>query len=279
MSSLRNKPLGFAALLLAAISLFWLLRAAHGFDQLSFSIQKLESDNWTAQQLRFSLDWPAADSAGYRLEIGRLELPQLEQSLSDLKVECFEGELSDQTLSCMRGRLQLPLEQLADPEIALSFIFEQSTGRLEGKLQKVAIAGGQLDVDFSLQGKTWQGIVRGKRLKLQSLLALLPAKQRPPQGWNISGDVSGKLNLSGSGGDLRNSDWDIGLAKLAFSDAMGEYAGEGLGAGLQGRLQHTAGNWQVWNDLALKQGEMLIPEFYLDAGQSSAQSRDPVFGG
>ncbi len=266
MSSLQNKPFSLAALLLAALSLFWLLRAANAFDQLSFTMQNLESDHFQAQQLRFSLDWPSTSSAGYRLEIGRLELPQLQQSLKDLRLECFEGELSDQIISCRRGQLHLPLQQLASPVIALSYRFEQSTGRLEGKLQKIAIAGGQADVDFSLQGSAWQGVVRGQRLKLQALLALLPVEQRPVQGWSLSGALNGKLQLSGSGGDLLSADWDAGLTGLAFSDAMGGTAGEGLGAGLQGRLQRSSGRWQVRNDLSLKQGEMLTPAFYLNAG-------------
>ncbi|MEN8177778.1 MAG: hypothetical protein ABFS39_04080 [Pseudomonadota bacterium] len=264
MSFPRNKSLHIAALLLAAFSILWLLRAANAFEQLSFTIQKLESDSWRAEQLHFSLDWPSLDSAAYRLEIGRLELFEPKQILSDIRLDCLKGTLSDQQISCMQGQAHLPWDGLDNPAVELSFTFQQASGSLEGRLQELYIAGGRATVDFSIHEDQWEAKVLGRRLNLQSLLALLPIDLKVLEGWSYSGDMRVEAHFSGRQGKLIRSNWKANISHLAFSDAMGETAGEGLGARLQGRLKHSSDRWQIRSELSLQKGEMLTPLFYLN---------------
>jgi hypothetical protein len=268
MCSLRSRPLKAAVLWLAALSVFWGLDRAQAISGLSFAMQKLEAEGWRAEQLRFTLGW-SNGKPSYRLEVRRLVLTPLELTLEDVSFECFEGRLSDQQIGCSRGRLHLPLAQLDRPDMDLSFIREQSGGRLEASLRNVFLAGGRAQADLTLQGGEWQALVKGQRLDLEALLALLPPERRPPEGWSHDARLQIHSRLAGKGVALHRADWRLDIAQLAFSDATGGFAGEGLGAHLQGELETAGSGWRGQGQLSLTEGELLTPAFYLDPGTHS----------
>ncbi|MEN8167081.1 MAG: hypothetical protein ABFR65_06330, partial [Pseudomonadota bacterium] len=214
----------------------WLWHSANAFDRLHLSIQHLSAEGWRAEQLRLELNWPAGGGTGYRLEIGSFTLPELDERLTDFKIDCLAGEISDRRISCQKGKVTLEHPLFKQSAADLSFELEQQTGRLSGRLANLTLAAGRVDLAFSLVDAKWSATLQGRRLDLASVVALLPVASRPPEEWSYSGWISGDAQLSGEGSRLQRLQWRADLSELAFSDPTGVYAGEGLAASANGRL-------------------------------------------
>lgn len=258
-------PLFRPVLPLAGLALLVALETAGAFAQLELRIATLAAPQWRARQLSFSFDWRGA-AAGYRLEIARLELPALGQTLENLEIRCRQGALDDRYIRCGEGEVRLSHPRLGRGPMALSFELERGSGRLQGTLLGAVVAGGRLDLDFALEAGDWRLGLRGKGLQPASLASLWPGTEGYLGEWGVGADLDLELSLSGRGERLHRGRWRGKLSQLGFADAAGTYAGEGLAANLEGTLSASGGAWRAETRLALEQGELLTPVCYLDAG-------------
>ncbi|MGD8932314.1 MAG: hypothetical protein PVI52_07080 [Chromatiales bacterium] len=239
--------------------------AAGAFEGLELSIAELSTPDWRAQQLHFSFAWQPGATAGYRLEIDRLELPSLEQTLTGVRVDCRQGEVSGRRIRCDQGELLLQHPLVGSTPIGFSFDLDRESGDLNGTLDGVGLAGGRLDLQFDSEAAAWQLQLQGRRLNPTALLELLPQQQRPLADWTHHSRADLEARLHGQGGTLQDADWQLVLAGLAFADATGTTAGEGLAGRFDGRLTRTSERWVINGGLILDQGELLTPVCYLDA--------------
>jgi hypothetical protein len=252
-----------------AVLLTWLalllVRPAGAFDRLELDIGALSAPDWRAEQVRFTLEWSDFEKTGYGLEIGRLEFPALEQSISGVKIICRGGEIDGRRIACAEGEVLLPHPLLDTPTMALSFELERSSGKLAVRLQGIHMAGGTLDLAFDLAAGGWSLSAKGRGLELDSIARHWPAAGDPLQGWSLAGRVDLEGRASGRAGELQKASWKGALSDLSLGDADGRYVGEGLAAGFSGKLAHSKTTWRVDSGLTLKQGELLTPVCYLDA--------------
>jgi hypothetical protein len=261
MSSPRNNRPLFAALLLGGL-LYNLLSGIQAFDRLTLSIEKIEGTGWRAQGLNFDLDWQTEEQTRYRLEFAQIELPELQQTLQGVSIDCESGEVSARRISCSQGRVHLPMPQLDKPQLEVSFDYEQQSGRLSGGFKGIALAGGRLDIAFVLEQERWQADLSGRSLALQALVGLLPEEQRPLQGWSYQGRVSPRIRLIGQSPELLEAAWKADLSQFGYADESYTIMGENLGGSLTGSLEARQKGWRLKGELALNQGEMLTPYFY-----------------
>ena len=208
--------------------------------------------------------WQSPDGAGYRLEIGRLQLPQLEQPISGVQIDCRQGEFSSNRIRCDQGEVRWHHPLLEQQRISLSFDLDPASGNLTGKLGGVAIAGGRLDLELALEAGAWKLQVRGQRLNPAGLAALLPQEPKPLAGWRYTARLDLDAQLAGQGSTMLGATWQASVAGLSFADASGSYAGEGLAGRFDGKLSRALDHWQVAGELALNSGELLTPVCYLN---------------
>ena len=239
--------------------------AVAAFDRLELSIAELTAPAWRAQQMQFEFSWQSADGAGYRLQIGRLELPALEQTVQGIMIDCRRGEVSAQRIRCEQGELQLHHALIETRPIGLKFDLDRATGKLTGALDGIPLAGGRLNLQLDYAVASWQLQLQGSRLNPAALLSLWPAQSKPLADWSTRVRMGLEARLQGREDSLLQADWQATLADLAFSDALGATAGEGLAGRLVGRLTRTSDRWVINGDLNLNKGELLTPVCYLDA--------------
>ncbi|MCU7842737.1 MAG: YdbH domain-containing protein [Candidatus Thiodiazotropha sp. (ex Monitilora ramsayi)] len=254
-----------AVVVVAGFSLLLFLKFAGAIDQFNLNIGTISSSVWRVERLRFALDWGSLTDAGYRLEIGRLELSTLKQSFDNVKVECRRGELNDRFVSCHEGEVQLSHPLLDRDAMTLSFELDRDRNILTGKLQGISIADGRVDLNFSLDAGNWRLGVQGKSLQLETLLAQWPQGRRYLVDWHPTARLNLGAQLSGRDDRLNSVKWKGELTGLSFGDDLGAYIGEGLAIRQTGRLSNAKKNWQIETTLTLTQGELLTPAFYLDA--------------
>ena len=83
--------------------------------------------------------------------------------------------------------------------------------------------------------------------------------------WSVQARIGLQARLEGQGDTLQNAEWQATLADLAFADKTGNTAAEGLAGRLDGRLTRTSDRWVINGELHLDKGELLTPQFYLNA--------------
>jgi hypothetical protein len=275
----RNSQGWLAALALAALAIL-LLKTVVAFERLGLHIDEIAGANWRAEQLQLDFAWQASDGAGYRLAIGRLQLPWLEQTFTDVQIECQQGIFSARRIHCDQGEVRLNHPVLDQSVVALQFDLEPATGRLTGTLDGIGIAAGRLDLELSLEANNWQLQLRAQQLNPARLALLLPAQTEPMADWTYQASIDLSAQLTGQAGKLGSAKWQAKLAGLTFADAFGTTAGEGLAGRLEGRLSRSAEHWSVNSQLTLDEGELLTPVFYLNATEhplklASAFTVDP----
>lgn len=274
MSFPRNRWVWLAAWALAGLSLLG-SAAVCAFEQLELSIAEIAAEGWRAEQLRLGFAWRSPAGAGYRLQIGSLQLPQLEQTITGVQVDCQQGEFSDLRISCEQGEVRLNHPLLQQSVMSLKFELDPASGKLSGELGGVALAGGRLDLDLALEAGAWKLQLRGQRLNSAKLAALMPQYQKALAGWRYAARIDLDAQLTGQGGAMLDGTWKATVAGLSFADVAGSYAGEGLAGRLNGKLSRAADHWQVNSELTLNKGELLTPVCYLnpDAHPLKLESR------
>jgi hypothetical protein len=234
------------------------------FDQLELELGSLSGAGWQAEQLRFLLDWRDANTT-YSVQIGKLQLPALARTLTGVRIECHQGAIETRRIACGRGKLILPDPLLSDDEVALSFELDRVSGRLTGRLKKIALAAGALDLQFQIDAEGWRTEFQGRGLSLSALLAHRPQLQVLVADWSLAGSMDLSGRFSGSGAQLHTARWQGRLTGLSLADAASLYAGEGVGIGYRGQLVSGPGGWRIDTTLDFNQGELLTPVCYLDA--------------
>ncbi len=269
-------------LVLSAVCLMILpAQRAVAFDQLDISLGSLSGPDWQAEQLRFTLDWGDPTTA-YRLQIAQLRLPSLEREFNGVIIDCQRGVIETQRIACDEGKVTLPDSLLDNATMALGFELDRASGRLVGQLQKIALAGGSLDLRFQLDGDNWQLQANSHGLKLETLSTLWPQFKRHLADWSLAGRIDLDGQLSGRSGKLRSAQWQGRLSQLSLGDMEGLYAAEGVALSVTGQLASRSAGWRIKSTLSLQQGELLSPYFYLDASAHPVTLRgvvesDPAF--
>ncbi|MEJ2591351.1 MAG: hypothetical protein P8178_08120 [Candidatus Thiodiazotropha sp.] len=259
MIALAGREPTLRVILLFMLSLIAVLpRTSGAIEQLDLSLGSVSAADWRAEQVTISLDWSAAPAAGYRLEIGRLTLPALQQTLDHVQVDCTRGSLDDRHVSCEAGTIHLPYPLLTRPDMTLSFQLDRASGKLNGKLGGIALAGGTLDLNFDLEAGAWTLRAQGKGLKLAALIGLWPQARARLQGWSLDSRVALDARLSGRGESLLGGRWQCDLSALSLADDAGAYATDGVKARLRGRLDADGRGWRVDNTLTLQRGDASV---------------------
>ena len=237
---------------------------AAAIEQIELDLGSLSGEGWRAEQVRFTLDWGDQETA-YVLQIAKLQLSALEREFSSVEIACERGRIETGSISCEAGRLTLPDPLLQRATMAMSFEFNRLNGRLLGRLRRIAVAGGLVDLKFQLDAADWQLEAKAKTLQLQTLLTHWPQLRKHQADWNLTGSVDLEMRLTGDREGVRHARWKGRVLALSLGDAEGLYAGEGVAIDASGALQPAKDGWRIDTALELTDGELLTPHFYLDA--------------
>jgi len=241
---------------------------AAAVQQLALSVAELEGEGWRAQGVELGLMPLEGGRLGVRGRVQRLELSAAGETLEALELECPEASVADGTLSCPRGSLLLDHPWVQRKEIAVAFIWRQADGWLRMELKDARIARGlwEIQLEGPLDGR-WKLKVAGRGVDLgrmresaRAYLDVLPSK--------LKGKADLDLDLQTDAGGLREANLQLRLHRTAFSAAADLYQGEGIAAGLQGRIKRDgAGAMSGQVGLRMSDGALLTPFLYLEPGR------------
>ncbi|WP_177420072.1 hypothetical protein [endosymbiont of Lamellibrachia barhami] len=136
--------------------------SALAVDQLTLSIEKIDGATWQAEHIDLQLEWFPSSKSAYRLEIGKIQLPQLAEPIENLTLDCLRGLVTDQSIQCDNGKLHVTGLKLDKPDMQVHFRLDLDTLNLQAGLKQIAVARGKLDLKLSTGKNRWKIDLRAR---------------------------------------------------------------------------------------------------------------------
>jgi hypothetical protein len=239
--------------LVAGLALSVALSAAladSGPRTIELAIGALSAPGFAAKAIRLEL--VGADLTRANLRIG--ELQAFQRQWRDVTLTCAAFRLQGAVIACDSGRLEPPFA------LPLSFNYHTTTGALT----VVASPSGRerWQAELTGQGAQRRAVLRfadAPVARIQAFTPELPVKF-------TAGVADGVLRASlGDPSDVR-LDGEATLRKIAFSDAPGMRAGEGISGKVTVRADMRGETWQWRLDASWPEGEIFWDPVYSKAG-------------
>jgi hypothetical protein len=218
---------------------------------LSLTLDDLQGEHLAARQVRIL--WSDAGAGSAQLQVGELRLG--EKLLRDVQLLCGDFALG-RVIRCEQGKV------LGGTPLDIAFRYDTQAQRLSLSVGSESLGQGLFEAQRMAAG--W-----GMRLRLDKLDAAALAGWLPPARLAVSaGRISGAIAYGPEGGGRLEA--DLALDGLAFSDAAGSRAAEGLGGPLKLSARRDPAGWRWQFSTQWDQGELFWQPFYFQAGHRLA---------
>ncbi len=210
---------------------------ASAIEQIDVELGKLSGAGWSLEEVIMRLSWGEGSGMSLHIQGSKLNHPALSTPLETFQLECPQSEISSEKISCRGGNFTANLTAKED----VSFPLDLETVSMDDK---------------------WQLQLSAKAVDLRRLQKLLTL----PGGTRLKGKIDLSLEMIGTadGGERAEVSWKTQMHNLSFSDATGEYLGEGLYGRWQGSAKSNEGGWEGRHKIQLQKGAILTPALFLD---------------
>ncbi len=214
---------------------------------LALSIADISADTFSARDVR--LTFPPGGGAD--LTLGELSIQG--RMWRNLGLHCAHFDFDGRAFACQRGSL------LGKSAVSLEFNFDLLHQQLELSL-KEGVESWLVTAEFGTP--RWKIAMDLHHAQAKRLADFWPASMPQPS----QGRLDGTFRASGDAAGLRSLESDIQLSELAFSDAAGLHAAEGLAGRLQVYATNSGGRWAWKGNLEWQGGELFWQPLYLRGG-------------
>jgi hypothetical protein len=225
--------------------------------RLALSVDDIVSPSFHAKSISAALD--GVGFSRFTARIGELSLQG--RTWRNARLTCPKILVEKSVISCADGTLQ------TGETLALSFRYDTAARNLDLTLRPSAGASWRVAARF---GKSsWRADVNVKNGNIARLSSWIP--DSVPK--LAKGVVSGDVQASGNGAELREIQADLRIGGLAFSDAAGLHAGERVGAKVVAHATKDGDGW-LWNaDIDWREGEIFWQPLYFATGGHRLSAR------
>jgi hypothetical protein len=209
---------------------------ALAIEQIEIELGRLSAADWSLQDaiLHLTLGEEGGSSSLY-IHGSKLSHPALSKPVEKFRLECAQGEIRDEMISCSGGRFTANLSAKESLSFPLEFEASSSSGQWQLRLDAKGVDIRRTQRLFALAG--------GTRLR---------------------GKIDLSLEMSGSSDvGVTALNWNTKMHNLSFSDTTGEYLGEKLYGRLQGGAKLLDGSWEGSQQIKLQQGAILTPALFV----------------
>lgn len=218
LTAVHTRPV-LAAVLLAIFSV-----AAAQAQQISLSIADLDAPGFTAKAIKAVLGGVAGSEL--TLDIGELTLSG--HTWHNTRVRCSKLRLDSSLVECSDGVLD------AGEKIPLSFVYSRRNETLDVALRPASGESWRLNARFAKPGTSL--VIDVDNGKVARLAPWLQAAVPTPR----AGTLKGSIRYAYPGGVTAQ----LAVAGLAFSDAGGLHAGDGVGGKFDFEAAQHGEEWQ-----------------------------------
>ncbi len=197
--------------------LFWIIfQTAYAVDQLGLSLDRIEYDSISADNVSVKLIFGHGESATLRISATRLSLPSA-LVFEQIEINCKEGSLTATMLRCRDGiyHAQHPDHGEINGRLSLSYRLDGSAG--EVVLDSTAAGDGKIAGDLTFNANGWDAGIQGNKLALTWLHKMAgPFGVWPADYSDESGSVDVDVRIQGRHADVHHVQGIIRTHAIGF---------------------------------------------------------------
>ncbi len=221
------------------------------------------------------------DLAGDRLtlSVARVALGMAEQPpVTDLRLTCTKPTLAGAVRGCEGAEVSANWPPLGTVSFQADIAYQPASGAVDVTLQDLPVGDGRLRIAAHDGPEGWRINLQGQRLPASRLAGIAG---RLPQGWQVGGGtLSVNATVSATPGGIMRSAGEINAEALAWNNATGLQAAEGLAGRFGWAARHNGADWHGQGTLSLPRGQIYSDPVFIDfAGQPLTVNTDVVAPG
>ncbi len=269
----RHAPTDFSSLKkVLAVLLLMVAASSLAIERIDWASATLAGKGWDMDELQVTLDFNAAGQLQFSAQVKQLELPNLK--LRDIRLSCAALQLASSVVSCPKGALKFSSKQLKNISTPVSFIYHTDSKKLSLSVTSLALAGGQVAVEFEQADRKWKIHTHLKRVDLNQLKALLKQFDISLPALDIQGKITASVAVRGRSNKLTKISWELAVHKLAYANKAGTQAGEKLHLTSRGSAWPRGKDWQAKFQLTAESGMLFTDPLYFEYKPDQPQKLD-----
>jgi len=234
----------------------------HAADRVQLSLGTIVASGWQLTDAVVTLDWtdPARTTLVFEAATARVG----EYRFQQIHFDCTHLDMQGDVLDCREGRLGLHGDDVKAENVPATLRYTRSSGALTFKVERLALAGGRVNLTIKKFASGWQVDAAFAPIGLTEVAVVLKNHGYAMPGWHFQGRIAGALSLRGNSAGLSIVEWNLRTLDAGYSNASGGQAGEALQLASRGSAEPAAGAWRVKASLQARSGMLFAEPVYLE---------------
>ena len=249
--------------IVAAVAVGVIATAVRAVDDLTLNIDMVEGDGWSARDVAVTVDLPQ-QSALVRATVGRLHVPALSQTLTNVRIECPKLDLGAEVIACSGARVHADWPALGKQALTANLAYGRRDGSLDVAIDGLRIGAGRVALQGSLRDAGWNGKATLKQVPLERLMKLSQELKLPLPPLTASGVVDLTATARGAQTSVREAKVDGSLVDLTANNESGSLASDKLSLQVQATLRGSPKEWSFDVAMQSSQGQAFAQPVFLD---------------
>lgn len=259
-TGIRARRVAVVAAIVGGVVLATAVRAV---DDVTLQIEHVAGDGWIASDVVVDLGLPK-DNALVRARVGRLHVPALSQTLTDVRIECPSLDLRDDVIACNNARVLADWPALGKQSLNAKLTYGRADGSLDVAVQGLRVGDGQIALQASLRDAGWNANAQLQRVPVDRLMKLAADLKAPLPELSASGLVDLTVTARGSETNLTEAKVDGAFSALTANNESGSLASDQLSMQVQASVRGSAEQWLFDIAVQSSQGQAFAQPIFLD---------------
>jgi hypothetical protein len=229
--------------------------------ELQASVETITGDDWRISGLSTTLELWATGMRG-AVQIGKLELINIEMSFADIGIECEQILLTTLQLQCEGALFTATFPGIGRHTVPGRFAYERQNGDTRFEIRRLPAAGAEVNVRGVARNTGVEIQYSADRLRIDELMRIAGELGVDLETWTVSGlaTVNGRL-ITEAGALVR-----LELTSLLNEASVANEPGTIVTDAVQGRIDlvasHSDDAWNFDIDATADRGEMYFEPVY-----------------
>ena len=256
----RARKLGAIAAVLGGVVLATAVRAV---DDVTLYIERVDGDGWSASDVAVDLGLPEKNAL-VRARVGKLNVPALSQTLTDVRIECPSLNLSGDVIACAKARVLADWPALGKQSLDATLSYGRADGSLDVALRGLRVGDGRVALQGTLRDAGWNAKVRLQRVPVDRLMKLAADLKAPLPQLTATGLADLDIAARGKQTNLSEAKVSGSLLELTANNEEGSLASDKLSLQVDANVRGSAQQWTF--DIAVKssQGQAFAQPIFVD---------------
>ncbi|HEY0682661.1 MAG TPA: hypothetical protein VGD45_10050 [Steroidobacter sp.] len=260
--SIRTRYLAATAMIAGGVVLATAVRAV---DDATLHIEHVAGEGWSASDVSVEMGLPK-DNALARARIGRLHVPALSQTFSDVRIDCPALELRADVIACSKARVVAELASLGKQSLEARLIYGRADGSLNVAFQGLRVGEGRVAIQGALRDSGWNAQVRLQRVPIDALMKLAMSFKAPLPAVSATGLADLTVTARGVETNISAAKVEGAIVDLTANNESGSLASDKLSLQVQAELRSLARQWQFDVAVQSSQGQAFAQPIFVDLG-------------